>query len=65
MEISVIEKRKLISDKDKQLRERYPMASMGSKYTLWNSGLRDGFVSEELYYEAQKFYGNLWHYCGD
>lgn len=41
----------------------YPV-QMG-RYEAFGKALRDGFITQELYDEAQAYYGNLWHYVGD
>lgn len=49
-----------------ELAVKYPIEyNHSSRASLWRDGLRDGLVTRELYDEALKFYGDLWHYIRD
>lgn len=36
-----------------------------SRSEAFGDAERDGYITEELYHEARKYYGNLWNYVGD
>lgn len=59
----IMDKKELIQEKHKQLVRIYSTeASKESTKGLWFHGYKDGHVSEELYEEARKYYGDTWGY---
>jgi len=36
-----------------------------ARYDAFRHALNDGLITEEDYSEAQKYFGELWHYVGD
>jgi len=41
----------------------YPVQMARSE--AFGNALNEGYITDELYHEARKYYGNLWNYVGD
>lgn len=56
----------MVDAKTRELGKKFPIEyAYGSKCSLWQKGLEKNLVTQQLFEEAQRYYGRLWNYTGD
>lgn len=48
-----------------KLESECPYGGCVSRATIFMEALNKGEITNDIYYQAKKFYGTLWNYVGD